>query len=1132
MTELREDIVEFLRTELVGPRPGLPFVQLNGEEVLPPDDPPRLRYGVGILFPTQLTIDLQEDDEAAPELEEIGDDLSGNGDGSAAVESFTGSPAGSDPVDTQTENDLELNRANEFLPSAMGLTCLVSSESDLIVSVETAQYERIKVKNTAHRVKDGGDPQFWFRRPVSEQFLILKDELEVLEPKVLRYAVPVYNEKSALELHLFIRHSEDPFLNSKSAIFVTATLINRSVGEKYGNDDICFFQTGLAIEINQSSGRFIEYPDRVIDENSTDEQAELELLYRHKKVYAVGHGIAADWELEDEACTRVFTSSLPDYELKPILPASIEDADLNMFKMSQMSDGGVGDLRILARHYSAWIEDLRDSIKHVPENLREAAERNLGKCEECAKRIDRGLTLLEENERALMAFRLMNKVMVMQNEHYQLATAGKRSWVTEGKTQRLEKKYVEPDYSKSDRKWHPFQIAFILMTIRSMCLEDEIDLYERSIVDLIWFPTGGGKTEAYLGLTAFTIFFRRLTDPENAGTTALMRYTLRLLTTQQFQRAASMICACEILRLNENSELGKQPITIGLWVGGSVTPNNEKMALEALNNLARGDRENPFIVLACPWCGAQMGPVKHGRMTKTRGYRKLSKPNRVRMICEDNDCPFSDDEGLPLLVIDEQIYSTPPTLLVGTVDKFALLPWRPHAGRLFGIGKQVSPPDLIIQDELHLISGPLGSMVGHYETLIDAFTQNEHEGKRLPAKIVASTATISRAEEQIKHLYGGRGAMLFPPQGLQAGDSFFAKEREDLAGRKYVGVFATGLPSLTTTEVRVLATLLQAPPYLSDGPLSQVDPYWTLMVYFNSIRELGHAATLLRADIAEYLAVIWKRLGLSKGYGDQQGAKRRYINNDMELTSRIQNSEVTEYMEKLFIELKDGIQTYPIDVCIATNMIQVGLDVPRLSHMAIVGQPKTTAEYIQASSRVGRSSLGPGLVVTLLSPAKPRDRSHAEHFRSFHQSIYKHVEPTSVTPFAIPVTERALHALIITMARYWNDDGDLTMPDLPPVYIQDKIKDEIRQRVRRVDPPEETRTMNLVQAIFDEWERLPPDIWGDWSSPDHQVPFMYPAGEHPDEMWDDRAYETPTSMRNVDATCNAAIISNYLHEDA
>lgn len=1132
---LRDEIVEFLRNELIGPRPGLPFVQLDGEEVLSPDDPPRLRYGAGILFPSALNVEVQQDDSTAEELPGDADNREDEGVFRTIESELSGviHPDQDARGEGENETDYEVGRANEFLPSALGITFLARLPEQLVICVRAAQYYPVELPGDTWTKSDGKvvARKHWFRKPLDQQVSIDRKDLLGKGARVIRRGLEVANEGTRLELHVFSRPVSGAFPEGEADDrFITVTLINRTLSSDYHSDEKCFFQCGIMVSTQNNDACFLEYPERQADELSSPEDLSLELLYRHRRIFAVGHGCAADWdESLETGATEIFSTSLPEYEIRPILPSALDEVDLRMRTLALEDNGALESCHLLADKYESWIGELEQGVSvDLPQHLRSAAEENINQCGNCLARIRRGIKLLEQDEEVAKAFRLMNKSMLMQHVHYDLSTSRKRKWVASGNGLALESSYQPPDYENSDRSWRPFQLAFVLMTIRSIVLAEPEDFEERDTVDLIWFPTGGGKTEAYLGLTAFTIFFRRLRNPKNAGTTALMRYTLRLLTTQQYQRAASLICACEIIRRDNQIGLGDIPLTIGLWVGGSVTPNTEKAAQTALTKLMRGDRENPFIILACPWCGAQMGPVKQGKATRTPGYRKLTAPNRVRLVCEDPACDFCTGEGLPLQIIDEHIYEEPPTLCIGTVDKFALLPWYPRARRLFGIGIEAyDPPDLIIQDELHLISGPLGSMVGHYETVIDALSRRDRDDLQIPAKIVASTATISRASEQIMALYGGRKSFLFPPQGLKAGDSYFAKECDDKAGRKYVGVFATGLPSLTTTEVRVLASLLQAPKYVPHDAETDLDPYWTLMIYFNSIRELGHAATLVRADVDEYMRVCWKRLGLTSAWGDNRAGQRRFINVDMELTSRVQNSEITEYMDRLFEKYDGTRNSYPVDVCLATNMIQVGLDVSRLSLMAIIGQPKTTAEYIQASSRVGRSGEGPGLVVTLLSPAKPRDRSHAEHFRAYHQSIYRYVEPTSLTPFAIPVTERALHALIITLARFWSDDADSNRADPPGPALEARIKEVISRRTRLVEPKELQRVEALMDSIFSEWHRLPPDAWGGFTLVEDSVPFMYPSGMHPHEAWDKRAYATPSSMRNVDAGCNANILTIY-----
>ncbi len=532
--------------------------------------------------------------------------------------------------------------------------------------------------------------------------------------------------------------------------------------------------------------------------------------------------------------------------------------------------------------------------------------------------------------------------------------------------------------------------------------------------------------------------------------------------------------------------------------------------------------ENPFIMLNCPWCGAQMGPVEFGRANRVKGYVQRAAPQRVEFCCEDPGCDFG--EGLPLYVVDEAIYAERPTLLIGTVDKFALLPWYPQARQLFGLdtGGAISPPDLVIQDELHLISGPLGSMVGHYETVLDALCTVEEKGKRLPAKIVASTATICRAAEQVRNLYA-RGVFLFPPQGLRAGDSFFAKEEREKTGRMYVGIFATALSSHVTAQIRVISALLQAVKSIPEKSPARLDAYWTVMAYFNSLRELGHAATLIRADITDYLNAMWDRLQIRP---DDTGDPRRFINADRELTSRVQSSEIPEILQQLFVQWDGTKDSHPIDVCLATNMIQVGLDVSRLGLMTVVGQPKTTSEYIQATSRVGRAT--PGLVVTVYNPAKPRDRSHFEHFRAYHQSIYRWVEPTSVTPFAVPVRDRALHALAITLVRYLGGDGSRTNPQPPPdSALVRRVRDVLLARVQDVDENEVVETRRQLEELFEDWRRNPPPRYGDFRPPAGETPLMFPSGTQKLVEWGEPCLATPSSMRNVDSTCDAAVIPRF-----
>jgi hypothetical protein len=1129
--EVRSEIVEFLRRELIGPDPRPEFAHLNGgEEILRPQDPPRLRYSAGVLFPGRAPV--EQSDAASDDEIRVAD--TGPAEGNEP-EDVTPDRAAGEP-DMTTEH--EVNRANDFLPSAMGVTALVHMPLRLKITVSGARYERRTQDGVGKPDKEGkSQPHHWRRpiQPASTEF----DCAELIASGHVTRELPVASGSPDLKLalHAYARPyagAEDPTRDR----IVTFTLINRTVmsGDS-PKDSECCFQCAFSVEDAAGSLCFLEYPESQ-GQPDDEEDRSLRLLYRHRKTFAVGHGCAAWWsDTESAAVERIRTDSLPQYEIKPVLPREIPGLDLSMRVLADAESAqGLQTCDALAAAYSSWIDEQTAIVAapEFPEVHRSIATKHLAECRRCSQRIASGIALLRQDPLTRQAFAWMNEAMLMQQLHYDLAANHRRSWSAQAGVLSLERPFQAPDMEApplGKGKWRPFQLAFILMNLRSIA---EPFHAERAIVDLIWFPTGGGKTEAYLGLTAMSVFHRRLTNPVNSGTTVLMRYTLRLLTTQQFQRAASLICACEKLRRTNEARLGAARISIGLWVGQSVTKNKNQDAVNALNAILQTGKPNPFVLLTCPWCGAEMGPVRVGNGYRAKGYRRAGPC--VIFRCEDSACEFHDSRGLPLLVVDEAIYQERPTLVIGTVDKFALLPWYDDARALFGLDSpaSVTPPDLIIQDELHLIAGALGSMVGMYEGTIDALCTRTVDGRRSSAKIVASTATICRAPQQVHSLYA-RAVSLFPPQALRSADSFFAEEvssdrsANGLPGRLYVGMFGSALSSHVTAQIRVMSALLQAVKSAPSDSAAALDPYWTLMAYFNSLRELGHAATLVRADIREHLNAMWDRLNIRKPAPDSAAPDaRRFINRDLELTSRISSDAITEVLQQLFNAYPGSADRRPVDVCLATNMIQVGLDVPRLGLMVVVGQPKTTSEYIQATSRVGRDARSPGLVVAVLNPAKPRDRSHFEHFRSYHQSVYRWVEPTSVTPFAVPVRERALHAQLITLARYWGDASVRARPSPPPSQdLIDRIHGVLMSRIGEVDPGERALSEAMFADLIQRWRTIQPPIYGHFGPAPQETPLMYPAGSEPRAIWATRSKATPSSMRNVDAGCDALVIQQF-----
>lgn len=969
--QFRQSLVEALERELVGPdlpphgvkvEPGQPYVEILEES-------PTQRYSAGVLFPqSQPMNEIEVPDESSSEDADDEDPLLALEDEQQSVINRSGSS--SDSLSDAYDETVRL--ANEFFPSAIGLSCLCEIPSKgFSITVKAARYESQKPSDP-----EAKRTQEWRRVELE----IPSQTLEI--PATRDFGMKSFPLGNHLELRAMYRRQND------ASWLVTVSLLNTIKGSADGRIRAadCFFQVGIEIEATDRSHVFREYRavglsrEQDLDDPDRMEEAALDLLYRKRKAFAVGHGCSVDWGDESNGrVNRIETAIIPKVKVPPVEPRSEGGDELSMYFLSG-ADGTVPPeaiptaLEKLGDDYEAWIVDQESQIGSLESHLQKPARANMAQCRDCLKRVRDGIALLKSDTRLLEAFMLANRAVRMQQVH---AKRPKRP--TDQPFEEFPKSYAPT--KDSPGRWRAFQLAFMLMNLSSITpLDEGNDHPERSLVDLIWFPTGGGKTEAYLGLAATDIFLRRLTRPSNAGCTVLMRYTLRLLTAQQFQRASSMICACELIRRERSNELGDEPITIGLWVGESLTPLYRQPALKALNNLAKPNSQeaNEFQSLKCPWCGTALDEPDN------LGYVPDGKPKTVIFVCPERECAFSTRKSkLPVVVIDEDVYESPPTLIIGTVDKFAMLAWREQAGRIFGVGmsEDRDPPDLIIQDELHLISGPLGSVVGLYETAIDLLCS--WKGRK--PKIVASTATIRRAWHQCKALYD-RETSQFPPQGLDISDSFFAKENPDSPGRVYVGVFATAAPSFVTAMVRTLGGLFQSCNALElpSGATEETrDPYWTILQYFSSLRELGHAATLVEADIPEYMWSIATRTQLPKELC-------RSLGSPVELTSRRTADEIPEILERLEVrhprksrEPKDR----PLDTLLATNMISVGVDVDRLGLMVIVGQPKTTSEYIQASSRVGRSPKAPGLIVTMYNPGKPRDRSHYEHFRAYHEAI-------------------------------------------------------------------------------------------------------------------------------------------------
>ena len=979
--------------------------------------------------------------------------------------------------DTAVDSEDE-GAAKGLYPSSFGLTFTVDRSVDSLLVV--AGWGRYRREST--ETPEGDTKRIWRRYPAGGS---LRVEL-VDGPIEKRSPDP---ENGDVVVTGLVRERADCFV-------VTLFLVNEQQEQQTNKDDVWLFQARLGVAAPDERPVFVQTrPDVAAPD---DETAMLDMLYRHHVEFATGHGTAVHVTVDGDdpaRAHRIETSAVPTYDVPQTRAPSADDIPelaevvLDMSALAEVDDLA-GALIPMVEAYRTWIAERRTELETGTDGLadhREAGREALAACGKSADRIEAGIELLANDDTAARAFRFMNRAMALQRLH----------------TTAAELRRADPDRKLADvleeidvaanRSWRPFQLAFVLVNLPSL---SDPTLPERStpgLVDLLWFPTGGGKTEAYLGLCAYTMGIRRLHGEVDGhaghdGVAIIMRYTLRLLTAQQFQRASALMCACEVLRQEaldaSDNPWGEVPFRIGLWVGFSVTPTRGSAAAKAIEQARDRGRDprgaNPVQLAACPWCGNEISTSRQADYDAAR--------QRTIVHCSDRygRCPFgrrhAPDEGLPVVTVDDEIYRLLPDLVIATADKFAQLPWQGAVTSLFGrvtercerhgyrtpdldrdiderdshraraplpaaktvSGPPLRPPDLIIQDELHLMTGPLGSLAGLYETAIDELCTWTVDGQRVRPKVVASTATARRASEQARALFD-RDLHVFPPSGLTIDDSFFARQvpvSDENPGRRYLGICAQGT-RLKNIEIRVYTALLAGAQSLFEKYGQAADPYMTLVGYFSSIRELGGMRRLVDDDV---------RSRLRKA--EQIGLKQRQINDVKELTSRIDSSQIPATLDRLGVRFGGESESgWPIDVLLATSMISVGVDVPRLGLMVVGGQPKATAEYIQATSRVGRSAAGPGLVVTLANWARPRDLSHYERFEHYHATFYRHVEATTLTPFAPRALDRGLTAVLAGLMRHrgdaWNANESAALVDVDAGEVQE-IVDLVAARAESV----------------------------------------------------------------------------------
>jgi hypothetical protein len=958
----------------------------GAEEILTSN--PVYAYLTGMLFP------IEEGEGLAPET--LDEDLS-PGEAPLADDDDIGLASEEDDDQDDIGN---LTAASGWTPSSMGLS-FINDGPELVVTCHAAQY--IRVANEGESNADGS----WQRSPLGDQSVIIASGTTG--------QATIWGGLARLQWR------SRP---GKLHPVVTVALSNASsvpLGRAKKEVANILFQSGFDVEAVE--GAILPYPGNIVV-NATMEDRELEYRYRHHASYAIGHGVAATWGA-DLPVTKISTDALPAESVPRVTP---REASGETLVMKWLADPEVAvtalrkGLLSFADEYGRWIASQRAAADTAAGHHRAVAHSIVDRMARAMQRIHEGIELLAEDELSRRAFRMANASMRLQSTRSEAPT-------------------TEPS-------WRPFQLAFILMSLASTADPAHED---RELVDLIWFPTGGGKTEAYLGLAAFEMIRRRLSRGVSGGGTAVItRYTMRLLTAQQFQRAARLICALQLMRSPGGSLEGVPAFSIGLLLGNSTTPGTFKQAEKQLRDV-RGQLspQNPFQVRTCPWCDTPLMPERRSTRDSAYGFRAVA--TSFSIFCVNPECPFHAD--LPMQVVDEGIYKHPPSIIVATVDKFARLAWIPNGGSIFGLaGVIFDPPSLVIQDELHLISGPLGTIVGIYEAAIRALLT----WKGPAPKVVASTATIRSADEQVLGLMASR-VEVFPPSGLDADDSFFAELDAEAPGRLYLGVMPQAFAPAWAIG-QAAGRLLAAPQAVSGLTASERDAYWTLVLYHNSLRELGRTVTILRDDVRTLLE-----------REEQEGPGSRTVGSDAvyELTSNVSSHELVEILERLEKPVGDPAV---IDALAATNILSVGIDVARLGLMMVNGQPKTTSEYIQATSRVGRDKI-PGIVLTLYRSGKARDRSTFEGFRSFHGSFYRFVEPTSVTPWALQARRRALRAVLVILVRHaigWSlNSGAESFDDASPQV--DKAIGMLMKHIRLADPREAPAVEQELRNAAAEW---------------------------------------------------------------
>jgi len=1197
MMKIREDLISDLSRYLLGPLNGIHEKIAEKSDFFKGKIKPNSIYITGILAPPQGTLDesLGVDDHGKSFL----DNLGRTDDTESANEQIDGD------ISLSVYNPLELTPFG--YPISMGLAFSIKPESENDASI------KICATWGTYELKESSEGEnFWQRIP----------HFKILEVPVGEKTKYSHNDSDG-QFRIDVRQKTV----STDEYYIYISLINTSQ-EDFRNISSFMFQTQIRVILKDSI--LLPLRKKKISLNCYTEESVLEQNYSKLRAYAKGRVTSAIWKELDPIQSApgiiegsaifdwpdkevipneqdrndflncdVRTEWLPTYQHKAPSTAKIDVSSgykPNPSDLAEISDPHDLEKALLPllEAYQIFINNQKAEANNL------TSEKIVENLERTHSRMRSGLDFLIKNTDARLAFKFANKAISLQQE-----------WT-----------------KKTVYDWYPFQLGFILQVIRGVSDQESED---RRICDLLWFPTGGGKTEAYLALVAYILAYRRLKGMSGDdsypmlgyGTAIISRYTLRLLTIQQFRRASALIIACEYLRrkgwgLKQDQMWGDSEFSLGLWVGGNVSPNSltdgwykNKIipgAFKLLRNKENGkENSEPAQLLNCPSCNAILSlpyeklnpePVSLYLTTEKKGLPSISalelhslkikdlsakivfnyensqivkinitpskeiskkdlqhffrilirdhqfprilccdvtrpgyffdwKPRKDRklkeidfhIICPNPDCPLSgewdldvkslseqeirsslpyfklqnrDKYGkfpLPIFTVDDHLYRNHPSFIIATVDKFARMAFLPKVGSFFGKisknsryydknnpNKTLRPPDIFIQDELHLIEGPLGSMVGIYEVAISFLSEIDGWSP----KYITATATIRNAESQVKALYR-RKVNIFPPLALSAEDNFFARSPEvsqrveDGPSRLYIGVCVSGL-SPQTTGMYLWGTMLQLVKEKVENAGNsgrKYDPYWTIVGYFNSRRELAAVSNLIRQDVVEFLGQRW-------------GPKKARVleqNDSIELSSRVDSIKLPAYLERISAPSLCNNSVYNTNTVVATSILGTGIDIDRLGIMIVHGQPKTTSQYIQSTGRVGRKY--PGIVISFLRSTRIRDMDHYENFVGYHRSLYKSVEPVPVYPFSPGVIDRSIGPVIVSILRNlkpnskidfslkWEKEPTTITDDSQSQFLSNLISYIVRQKNKQ---PEHLQPSGDLESIIDSllarWKQI------------------------------------------------------------